>query len=65
MSEMDLKTIYQKRFNRQQAFRRNMWSVLCKEYLQSLFPLECTVAEIGAGYCEFINSIQAAKKNCS
>ncbi len=62
MSEMDLKTMYQKRFNGQQAFRRKMWSVLCKEYLQSFFPPECTVAEIGAGYCEFINSIQAAKK---
>jgi SAM-dependent methyltransferase len=62
MSEMDLKKMYQKRFEGQLAFRRSMWSVLCKQYLQLYFPPESTIAEIGAGYCEFINSIQAAKK---
>ena len=62
MSEMDVKTIYRTRFLGQLEFRKAMWRVLCQEYFQRYFPPEGTVAEIGAGYCEFINSIQAAKK---
>jgi ubiquinone/menaquinone biosynthesis C-methylase UbiE len=62
MSKMDVKSIYRNRFSGQVEFRRKMWMVLCQEFLQRFFPSEATVAEIGAGYCEFINSIQAAKK---
>jgi len=62
MSEMDVKTIYENRFSGQHEFRREMWQVLCENYFQQFFPIESTVAEIGAGYCEFINSIQAVQK---
>jgi SAM-dependent methyltransferase len=62
MSEMNIKSIYKNRFSGQLQFRKVMWQVLCHDYFQRLFPQEGTVAEIGAGYCEFINSIQAAKK---
>ena len=62
MSAMDVKAIYKNRFSNQLAFRREMWQVLCRDFFQQFFPLGATVAEIGAGYCEFINSIQAVKK---
>jgi len=62
MSEMDVRTIYHNRFLGQLESRRAMWQVLCHDYLQQFFPSEGTVAEIGSGYCEFINSIRAAKK---
>lgn len=62
MSEMDVKSIYSNRFGGQQKFRQEMWKVLCSDFFQQFFPSEVTVVEIGAGYCEFINTIQAARK---
>jgi SAM-dependent methyltransferase len=62
MNEKDVKSIYRNRYSGQLEFRKSMWQVLCQNYFQRLFPPDSTVVEIGAGYCEFINSIQAAKK---
>ncbi len=59
---MDVQTIYQRRFADQLAFRQQMWDVLCREFFQRHVPAEATVVEIGAGYCEFINHIRAARK---
>ena len=36
--------------------------ILCKDYFQRFVPAGSTVLEIGAGYCEFINSISPGKK---
>jgi SAM-dependent methyltransferase len=62
MNDMDIKSIYRNRFAGRHEFRAAMWQVLCQYYFQRYIPQESTVAEIGAGYCEFINSIKAAKK---
>jgi ubiquinone/menaquinone biosynthesis C-methylase UbiE len=62
MSEMDVKSIYTNRFAGQMNFRKAMWQVLCREYFQKHILADNFVVEIGAGYCEFINSIRAAKK---
>lgn len=59
---MDVQTIYQRRFADMLAFRRQMWAVLCREFFQRHVPTDATVVEIGAGYCEFINHIQAGRK---
>src|SRR6185436_13343887 len=42
--------------------RRGMWRVLCQQFFQPYVPRESTVLEVGAGYCEFINSIAGGHK---
>lgn len=59
---MDVQTIYKRRFADQLAFRQRMWDVLCREFFQRHVPVDATVVEIGAGYCEFINHIRAGRK---
>jgi len=39
-----------------------MYAVLYEEFFQRYIPKDLTVLEIGAGYCELINSIKAKKK---
>lgn len=39
-----------------------MWQVLTHEFFQKYIPADSVVVEFGAGFCEFINSVQAAKK---
>ena len=62
MLEADLQSIYQRRFQPDLAFRRQMWQVLCQDFFQRYIPPESSVLEVGAGYCEFINHIQARRK---
>lgn len=59
---IDLQKTYHRRFEPDLAFRQKMWQTLCREYFQQYIPLASRVMEIGAGYCEFINNIQAAEK---
>ena len=61
-SGMELKTIYQNRFEEDLSFRKQMWKVLCSDFFQKYIPDHATVLELGCGYCEFINHIKAAKK---
>lgn len=39
-----------------------MWQVLCSDFFQKYVPPESCVVEVAAGYCEFINHIQAARR---
>ncbi len=57
-----LETIYRRRFGREVAFRNKMWSALCRRFFQRFISTNATVLEVGAGYCEFINNIQAKHK---
>ena len=41
--------------------RARVWRAIC-EYLQRYIAASDTVLELGAGYCDFINQIHAAKK---
>jgi len=59
---MDVKNIYNRRFSKEVNFRKEMWSILCRDFFQQWVPLESTILEIAAGYCEFINHIKANKK---
>jgi len=62
MLEADLQSIYQRRFQPDLTFRRQMWQVLCRDFFQRYIPPESAVLEVGAGYCEFINHIHAGRK---
>lgn len=39
-----------------------LWQELCKQVFQEYVPVQGTVLDLGAGYCEFINNIQARSK---
>lgn len=56
------KTIYRRRFEEDVQFRIAMYDVLCKRFFQKYIPHNATILEIGAGYCEFINAIEAKRK---
>lgn len=59
---MDVKSIYARRFTPDLRFRNEMWNILCTNFFQGYIPKNSHVLEIGAGYCEFINNIQAQQK---
>ena len=46
------------------SYRDKMW-IPVVEYLQRWIPAESKVLEVGAGYCNFINHIQAKEKHAS
>lgn len=58
----DLEKIYEQRFAGMEEKRRAVWQVLCRHFFQQWVPTAATVLDIGAGYCEFINNIQCARK---
>ena len=58
-----LDVLYQHRFPKEELANKNrIWQVLCRQYFSRLVAPNETVVDIGAGYCEFINNIQAAHK---
>jgi SAM-dependent methyltransferase len=59
---MDVRAMYQRRFDPERSFRQQMWNVLCREVFQRHIPERGAVLELGAGYCEFINHIRAGRK---
>ncbi len=63
MSALDgVRELYRERFDpAERESKNNLWKILC-EYLQRYFPINGVVMDLGAGYCEFINNIRAARK---
>jgi ubiquinone/menaquinone biosynthesis C-methylase UbiE len=39
-----------------------LWNTLCKHFFQKLLPSHASVLELGAGWCDFINTIEADNK---
>lgn len=58
----NLQQIYQRRFSKDMAFRKEMYRALCSGYFQKYIPDNAVVLDVAAGYCEFINNIRAGKK---
>jgi ubiquinone/menaquinone biosynthesis C-methylase UbiE len=56
------KGIYRRRFDPDIEFRKGMYTILCENFFQKYSPKKSSILEIGAGYCEFINTIPAKKK---
>lgn len=57
-----LESLYKRRFGSKIISRQKMWEALCRRFFQRYIDPESTVLEVGAGYCEFINNIQAKHK---
>src|ERR1700676_2802996 len=60
--EPDVQAIYQHRFAANEAHRDKIWRVLTRNYFQRWIRPTDVVLDVGAGYCEFINNIQAQEK---
>ena len=58
----ELSGMYHRRFGSDIEFRQRMYKVLCGEFFQRYIPKDATVLDIAAGYCEFINNIEAGQK---
>lgn len=57
-----LELIYERRFAGNQEEREKVWRVLTRHFFQRWVGSTSTVLDVGAGYCEFINNIQAGCK---
>jgi hypothetical protein len=57
----ELQTIYGHRFAGQSEYRIRVWRILAEFFSQWVRP-ESRVLDLGAGYCEFINSITARNR---
>ena len=55
-------SIYARRFAGTEAQRDKVWQILTRNYFQRWVRPTDAVLDLGAGYCEFINNIQAAQK---
>lgn len=58
---MDLKALYKTRFSENDS-KNSIWKVLCENFFQNFVDKNDTVVDIAAGYCEFINNIEAREK---
>jgi ubiquinone/menaquinone biosynthesis C-methylase UbiE len=55
--------IYQARFDPATIAEKNeLWKTFVEHFLQRYVPADAVVADIGAGYCEFINAVRCRKK---
>lgn len=58
-----LRATYEARFSDSELRdKRVLWSVLCEDQFQQYVPLDGTVLDLGAGYCEFSNAIRARRR---
>jgi len=57
-----LTEIYERRFKNTHAYRLKVWQVLIKNFFSRWINKNGSVLDLGCGYGEFINNIQAQKK---
>jgi len=57
-----LQKLYIKRISGLENYRNAVWQILCNDYFSKLISPEARVLDLGAGWCEFINNVTAAKK---
>lgn len=58
-----LETLYRQRFSAEEREgKRKVWRVLCTHYFSRYVSADATVLDVGAGYCEFVNHIQAKRR---
>src|SRR5438874_12558349 len=60
--DQSLETIYANRFAGAESDRDRVWSVLSRDFFQRWVTPTDAVLDVGAGYCEFINHIQADRR---
>jgi hypothetical protein len=58
----DLRAIYAHRFEESEMERGRIWQVLTGSYFQKWVQPTDAILDVGAGYCEFVNNVQAKEK---
>jgi SAM-dependent methyltransferase len=58
----ELQETYARRFAGQEQRRKEVWAELNQHFFQRWIGPDDTVLDLGAGYCEFINSVRAKTK---
>jgi len=62
-TQEELESLYRHRFPEEELARKHaIWQVLCRQFFSRYVKATDTVVDIGAGYCEFINNIEAKRK---
>ena len=61
-NESDLSLIYAQRFAANLDYRKRVWRVLIDSFFQQYVPRDATVLDLGCGYGEFINQVDADRK---
>lgn len=60
---LDLDALYGERFDtREAAAKARVWDVLCRHFFQRYVRESDTVIDLGAGMCEFINTIRCTRR---
>jgi SAM-dependent methyltransferase len=57
-----MRALYGERFAGEDAFRRGMWAVLCRDFFQRWVPEDAVVLDVAAGTCDFINAVTARER---
>jgi SAM-dependent methyltransferase len=57
--EVNLESIYRNRFEPNEEHRRAVWRVLVSDFFSRFISPEFTVLDLGCGYGEFINAVNA------
>jgi SAM-dependent methyltransferase len=57
-----LRKLYRRRFDVTAEYRHRVWEVLSSSLFQQWVPRDGVILDLGCGYGEFINTIQAGKK---
>jgi SAM-dependent methyltransferase len=57
-----LQSTYARRFAGQERRRAQVWDVLARSFLNRWISANDSVLDLGAGYCEFINAVEAKNK---
>src|SRR5271166_1001713 len=61
--ESQLEGLYANRFPPEERVEKNrLWQTLYDAFLSRYIPREGTVLDLGAGYCDFINEVQAVRR---
>lgn len=59
----ELERLYGHRFSdEERASKARLWQVLCDTFFSRYVPADGTVLDLGAGYCDFINHVRAARR---
>jgi SAM-dependent methyltransferase len=61
-NESDLSRIYVQRFAANLDYRKRVWRVLLDSFFQKYVPRDGTILDLGCGYGEFINQVEAERK---
>jgi SAM-dependent methyltransferase len=57
-----LRDEYRIRFAATAQYRNSVWKILCGDYFGALIPRAAHVLDLGSGWGEFINNVEAARK---